>query len=98
MGKGMTLGKWISGERVVNKTSGKNPGFFIMLTRETVGKIISALFMYIGFLWAIWDKDGQAWHDKFVDTVVVCKQCRDGKVSDVYLSQYYQTKQNPPGV
>jgi uncharacterized RDD family membrane protein YckC len=25
----------------------------------------------LGYFWAIWDKDNQAWHDKIAGTVVV---------------------------
>ncbi len=34
---------------------------------------LSKLFLGLGFFWAIWDKDGQAWHDKIAGTVVLRK-------------------------
>lgn len=71
LSKGMTPGKWILGEQVVEKLSGKYPGFGRMLLRETIGKFISGLFLGLGYFWAIWDKDNQAWHDKIAGTVVV---------------------------
>jgi predicted anti-sigma-YlaC factor YlaD len=41
-----------------------------MLVREIVGKFVSGLFLGIGYFWAIFDKEGQAWHDKIAGTVV----------------------------
>ena len=36
-----------------------------------IGMLISALVIYIGFLWILIDKDKQGWHDKIADTYVV---------------------------
>ena len=71
LSKGMTVGKWLLGLQVVNKFNGGNPGIFKMLVREIVGKFISTIFLSLGFFWAIWDKDSQAWHDKIAGTVVI---------------------------
>ena len=73
-GRGLTPGKYVLGEKVVDKLSGGNPGFGRMLLREVIGKFASALFLGLGFFWAIWDKDNQAWHDKIAGTVVVRKR------------------------
>lgn len=64
LSKGMTLGKKLLGVKVVEKLTGNNPGFWRMLLRETIGKGVSGLVFGLGYFWAIWDKDGQAWHDK----------------------------------
>ena len=69
--KGMTAGKRLLGIQVVEKLSGNSPGLWRMIIRESVGKYASALVFGLGFFWAIWDKDGQAWHDKIAGTVVV---------------------------
>ncbi len=74
LSKGMTLGKWLLGAKVVEKLTGNNPGFWRMLLRETIGKGVSGLVFGLGYFWAIWDKDGQAWHDKIAGTVVVKEQ------------------------
>lgn len=71
LSKGMTLGKWLLREKVVEKLTGNYPGFWRMVLRETIGKGVSGIFFGLGFLWAIWDKDNQAWHDKIAGTVVV---------------------------
>ena len=70
MSRGTTLGKLIFGLRV-RRTDGSNPGFWTMLLREWVGKTISYAIFGLGYWWAVWDKDRQAWHDKIAGTVVV---------------------------
>lgn len=74
LSKGMTLGKWLLHEKVVEKLTGNYPGFWRMILRETIGKFVSGLVFGLGYFWAIWDKDGQAWHDKIAGTVVVKEQ------------------------
>jgi uncharacterized RDD family membrane protein YckC len=71
LSQGTTPGKWALGEKVVNKEDGGFPGLGRMLLREIVGKIVSGLFFGVGYLWAIFDPDQQAWHDKIAGTVVV---------------------------
>ncbi len=36
-----------------------------------IGYIVSAFVIFLGFLWVIWDKKKQGWHDKMAGTVVV---------------------------
>ena len=71
LSKGMTPGKWLLGEKVVEKLTGNFPGFWRMILRETIGKFVSGIFLGLGYFWAIWDKDNQAWHNKITGTVVV---------------------------
>lgn len=68
--KGMTPGKMLLGVRVI-KEDGTSAGFFTMLIRELVGKAISGLILSLGFLWVIFDRDNQGWHDKLMSTYVV---------------------------
>ena len=68
--KGTTPGKKLLGMRVV-KEDGRNADFFTMLIRETVGRALSCLVFFLGFLWMLIDKDNQAWHDKLLRTYVV---------------------------
>lgn len=68
--EGTTPGKTILGLRVV-KEDGANAGFLTMLIRETVGRLISSLVIFLGFLWILIDKDNQTWHDKLMRTYVV---------------------------
>ncbi len=45
-------------------------GLAVLVIRSVVS-IFSALLFYLGFLWAIFDKKKQTWHDKAAQTVVV---------------------------
>jgi uncharacterized RDD family membrane protein YckC len=40
------------------------------LVRE-LGRILSAIPFYLGYLWMLWDPEKQTWHDKLVRSVVV---------------------------
>jgi uncharacterized RDD family membrane protein YckC len=68
--KGQTPGKMALGIKVVN-ASGSIPGLGRAALREIPGKIISFVVIYIGFLWIIWDRQKQGWHDKIAQTYVV---------------------------
>jgi uncharacterized RDD family membrane protein YckC len=41
------------------------------LLREVVGRILSWVVLGLGYLWIIWDKEKQGWHDKIANTHVV---------------------------
>jgi len=40
-------------------------------TLRFVGSIAGAVPLMLGYLWAFWDKDRQAWHDKLAGTMVI---------------------------
>jgi uncharacterized RDD family membrane protein YckC len=66
---GQTPGKMILGIRVIS-TSGE----IISLPRaflRYIGQIIGSIPLCLGFLWIIWDRDKQGWHDKIAGTLVV---------------------------
>jgi uncharacterized RDD family membrane protein YckC len=67
---GQTLGKAIMSIRVMRLDTGEPLGFGRALGRY-LAKYLSALPLLLGFMWAIWDRQKQAWHDKLVDSVVV---------------------------
>ena len=69
--QGKTLGKWLLDIGVVHNINGNVPGLGRMLVREIIGKFFSGLFFGTGYLWAIWDRNGQTWHDKLAGTLVV---------------------------
>jgi uncharacterized RDD family membrane protein YckC len=71
MRRGLTPGKWLLGERVVDKITGDPVGFWRMLLRSVMKNTVSSFFLGLGYLWAIWDRDAQAWHDKIASTVVI---------------------------
>ena len=68
--RGTTPGKKFLGMRVV-KEDGSAAGFFVMLIRELIGKAISGMVLSLGFLWILFDRDNQGWHDKLMSTYVV---------------------------
>ena len=67
--RGTTPGKKALGMRVI-KEDGTPAGFMTMLLREWIGKWISGLILLLGFLWILFDKDHQGWHDKLMSTYV----------------------------
>ena len=68
--KGQTPGKMAVGIKVVD-ARGNVPGLGPAGIREIPGKIISTLFLFLGFFWVIWDPNKQGWHDKLAGTFVV---------------------------
>jgi uncharacterized RDD family membrane protein YckC len=69
--QGTTPGKKLLGMRVIRE-DGRTAGFWVMLIREWIGKWISGLLLSLGFLWILFDRENQGWHDKLVRTYVVC--------------------------
>ena len=67
---GATPGKLALGLRVVRRSDLERPEMPRALLRA-VFWILSALPLGLGFLWAAWDKDKRAWHDRASDTRVV---------------------------
>jgi uncharacterized RDD family membrane protein YckC len=68
---GLTPGKWIMGIRVVKQDTGLAAGFWRMALRQIVGQWVSAVFCYLGYVWALVDADRQCWHDKIARTLVI---------------------------
>lgn len=66
---GQTPGKKAMGIRIV-KADGSAFGVVPGIIRY-VGYFISALVLLLGFIWILFDKDKQGWHDKIAGTYVV---------------------------
>ena len=66
---GATVGKMVMRIKVV-KENGKKLTYSDALLR-TISGFLSAVVFGLGFLWVIWDKKKQGWHDKIAKTVVV---------------------------
>jgi len=66
---GRTIGKMILGIRII-RDDGESIGLREAFIRW-VGYFISILFVFIGFVWALFDSRCQTWHDKFAGTYVV---------------------------
>jgi uncharacterized RDD family membrane protein YckC len=70
---GQTVGKRVLGIRVLDFAGGGPIGFGRAALR-TVGRILSQFICYLGYLWMLWDREKQTWHDKIANTVVVPTQ------------------------
>lgn len=66
---GGSLGKIITGIEIVN-TSGKRLSYWKAVFRNYIGYIISGIFLCLGFIWILIDKDHRGWHDLASDTYV----------------------------
>ena len=67
---GATLGKQALGIRVADLQDGGPIGYGRAIVRY-VGRILSTIPLLLGYLWMIWDREKQTWHDKLARAVVV---------------------------
>jgi uncharacterized RDD family membrane protein YckC len=67
---GQTVGKRALGIRVIDFRAGGPIGYGRGLLRN-VAKLLSGLVFLLGYLWMLWDRENQTWHDKLATTVVV---------------------------
>jgi len=67
---GQTPGKQLLGIRVVKK-DGTPITIGDALLRNVIGYWVSGIVFYLGYFWANFDSENQAWHDKIAGTVVV---------------------------
>jgi uncharacterized RDD family membrane protein YckC len=67
---GATPGKLAVGVKIVDAHTGGAPTTGRLVLRLAC-YLVSALPLYLGFLWAAVDRRKQAWHDKIAGTVVV---------------------------
>jgi uncharacterized RDD family membrane protein YckC len=68
--RGQTVGKMALGIRVISLDSGGPIGYGRAFVRQLV-KIVSAFVILLGYLWMLWDREKQTWHDKAAGSVVV---------------------------
>ena len=66
---GQTPGKMICRLKVV-QLNGEQLGYGKAFLRWA-GYLVSGFALYLGYLWAAWDSNKQAWHDKIAGTYVV---------------------------
>jgi len=67
---GQTLGMKVFKMKVVRRTEG-SLGFLRAALRGTIGYWISSFLFFLGYIWAAFDSEKEAWHDKIFDTWVV---------------------------
>jgi uncharacterized RDD family membrane protein YckC len=65
-----TPGKILLKMKIVDAKTGGCPTIKQWVIRY-IAYIPAALILFLGFLWIIWDKKKQGWHDKLAGTVVV---------------------------
>ena len=65
---GQTPGLYLMGLRVVRTDGGRVT--IGIAVRRMIGYYISA-FLFLGYLWVLWDDQRQGWHDKLAGTFVV---------------------------
>ncbi|HET9769290.1 MAG TPA: RDD family protein [Acidimicrobiia bacterium] len=68
--EGQTLGKKAVGIRVVRQANGAPLGYGLAIARF-FARIVNWFTLGFGLLWAAWDPQRQAFHDKIVGTLVV---------------------------
>ena len=67
---GATPGKLAVGVKIVDASTGARPSTGRLVLR-LVCYLVSALPLYLGFLWAAVDRKKQGWHDKIAGTIVI---------------------------
>ncbi len=67
---GQSLGQKLVNIKVVDQESGGNIDYVRAFIRWAVS-IVSGLALAIGYLWMLWDKNNQTWHDKASKALVV---------------------------
>ena len=68
--RGQTLGQMALGIRVIDFGSGGPIGYGRAFIRWVVS-YISGVVILLGYLWMLWDREKQCWHDKVANDVVV---------------------------
>ena len=67
---GQTVGKRVLSIRVVDFDTGTPIGYGRATVRMLVQFFLSGI-LYLGYLWMLWDREKQTWHDKASRSVVV---------------------------
>ena len=68
--RGQTVGKMAVGIRVIDLARGGQIGYHRAFLRY-IGRFVSFIAFLLGYLWMLWDREKQTWHDKMAGAVVV---------------------------
>jgi len=68
--RGQTIGKQVLGIRVVDRTTGGPIGYGRGVLRY-FASWLSYIVCLLGYLWMLWDREKQCWHDKIASDFVV---------------------------
>ena len=74
--KNATPGKMLLNMEIVDARTGGKPSLFQWILRY-IGYVIAVMPLMLGFLWILWDKKRQGWHDKIAGTVVILKSQKE---------------------
>jgi uncharacterized RDD family membrane protein YckC len=69
--KGATPGKMLMRLRIARADTGTNLTYWRAFGRETLGKILSSIVLFIGFLLVLFRQDKRALHDLLFNTQVI---------------------------
>lgn len=69
---GGTLGKLLTGTRIIDE-KGLNLSFLRAFFRNYIGYTVSSIFLWLGFIWILKDKERRAWHDLITGSWVIVK-------------------------
>lgn len=67
---GGTIGKIIMKIRVIEIATLSHPSFLSAFNRS-VFRVVSEIFLYMGFVWAMLDPYRRSWHDRTARTLVI---------------------------
>ena len=67
---GASVGKLVMKIRVIELRTMDNPSVLSSLNRA-IFRVVSEIFLYLGFLWGILNPSKQTWHDKTAKTLVI---------------------------
>ncbi|MET7283520.1 RDD family protein [Kribbella sp. NPDC005582] len=67
---GQSLGKKMTGTRVISLQTGELIGFGPNLGREVLAIVLNYV-CFLNVIWPLWDEKQQTWHDKIVNDIVV---------------------------
>lgn len=85
---GQTLGKKLLNLKVVPKENDRDPlGWGQAFLREFLGKLLSCIPFFLGYIWAYFQRDGRAWHDFIGNTQVISLVWEDEKTLAQKLQQ-----------
>ncbi len=66
-----SLGKRICSLKLVDQDNGQAVGFGIVFFRDSIGRLISTLPVFLGYVWAAFSKEKKTLHDHIFATRVV---------------------------
>jgi uncharacterized RDD family membrane protein YckC len=66
---GLTVGKGLMGLKLAH-VQGQPISFRVALLR-IIGYYISAIILFLGFIWVLFDDERRGWHDKMAGTCVI---------------------------